>query len=220
MVDSGFVFELPKCAACAQAIDPEWRFCQSCAAPIQWTLEVAWEGDYLVVPVGSSFPVWLCLFCGGREHVNMWEMDSRNTPTWVIILSAILAVLICLPLIVVTVALLVMRKLTFLRVPRCEPCRDRMNTASIGAAISAVASFVLLPPGMGALGYFAAGETAALWGVLAGFFGACMVAGAIVRLWVYRRTVTVKRIDGKLVTLRLPDPQATREAIRIMGESK
>jgi hypothetical protein len=207
------------CPSCQRPIDQAWVACPYCALdlstgrPIPAGPPVLWEG---VVPRGASFPAWPCLFCAGREHVKVWEKDFTNFEMGSIILLVVVAAALCLPLIVLPLVMLGLRKVQRVTVPRCEPCRDRMTTAKIGGEVASGAAVLLLPAGLGGLAYLTMGMDRIWLGALGGLAAACLVV-ALVRLkWIARRVAGVKRIAAEAVTLRVPDPAATREALRQM----
>lgn len=218
MTDEPFAVEL--CPVCGAAQARAWRYCPFCGQFMEPQETLTWDGDLLVVPKGTRLTAPYCLFCAGREHVRAWDKEFSNAPAWLTILCLVLALTVCIGFIVPFIIYTAIRKAHRLALPRCDPCRDRMNTAMMGACVSAGAAFILLPLGMGFGAYVATGrEDLGLLAGVGGLMAACVVTWLVQRQWVLRRCVTVKRIGEAVAALRVPDPAATRAALAGMRES-
>ena len=95
------------------------------------------------------------------------------------------------------------------RLPRCGPCADRMTTASMGLWIGGGFAFLALPIG----GLFAASGFGAFLGIL----GALAVNMLIRSLWLNRVTPYCVGYNEWTVSVRVPFPALTREALALMG---
>jgi hypothetical protein len=207
---------VPWCPSCGEFLNSADEVCTRC--PPGGIETVHWEGDLVVIPSSAVFSTRICLFCAGREHVKVWDKESKTPEPWTLVVLGILALFLC-PLMIIAVIVYAVRKNYRFRLPRCEPCRDRMSSACHGSIISATAAFVFLPIGSAIAGGFAADSPiGVLLGGAGGLVAAFILLWVVQVQWIFKRAVTVKRADADAVVLRLPDPEATREALRAMKE--
>jgi hypothetical protein len=181
----------------------------------------------MVVPRGTRLPPTRCLFCGGREYIRAWNVEFMWTPGRV---QALILVIICMLIIAPLLPLLAGLGLISapwiswaflskarLTLPRCEPCRERQETAVFGGVMGGCGVLAGLPVAFGLLGGVTMGVSEMVQGAVGGAVAGLVLMLLIQGVWMRRRIVRCRRIDDATVELRVPDPNLTREALAGMS---
>lgn len=204
------------CPFCAEKIAVEAKKCRHCNEWLDQGAEarnqITWQGSRIVLPKTARLPKDSCWICGG-EGPDM--APKRKTyyyaPPWVYL--GLLGGL--LPAIVLV---LLFQKSAELALPLCGPCRKRWTTSELTYGVFAVLGFFGLPALFAVVGNAVARDAGLGLGILGGFLA--WIAGLVAINFTLRvkSQITCTRIENDLVTLQLPNPAATRKALRDRAE--